>query len=157
VASITRTSQSGPGLLDLVDGDDVGMAEGGGGLRLLDEAAASGVIMPSVGRQDLDRDRSPQPEVARPIHLAHAAGAERLDDFIRAETGAGRECHDGKGGPRHATTARRPAADSAAWVCPRRGPLPAGVVAGSRDLEERDRGRRQRQRPARGADVLWAP
>ena len=36
-------------------------------------------------RQDLDRDVPPQLGVARAIDLAHAAGAERRDDRVRAE------------------------------------------------------------------------
>ena len=41
------------------------------------------------GRQDLDRDLAPEPRVARAVHLAHAAGAERRDDLVGAEARAG--------------------------------------------------------------------
>jgi hypothetical protein len=34
---------------------------------------------------DLDRDLAIQLRVARAIDLAHAAGAERRDDFVRAK------------------------------------------------------------------------
>ena len=39
--------------------------------------------------QDLDRDVAIQLRVARAIDLAHAAGAERGQDLVRAEAGAG--------------------------------------------------------------------
>ena len=39
--------------------------------------------------QDLDRDAPFQLGVGRPIHLAHAAGADLGGDFIRAEASAG--------------------------------------------------------------------
>ena len=37
------------------------------------------------GRQHLDRDAGAQAGIARLIDLAHAAGANGADDFIRAE------------------------------------------------------------------------
>ena len=39
--------------------------------------------------QPLDRDDTIETRVAGFLHLAHAAGAERRDDFIRTETRAG--------------------------------------------------------------------
>ena len=39
--------------------------------------------------QDLDRDHSLEPGVARPVDLSHAARANRGDDFVRPETRAG--------------------------------------------------------------------
>ena len=36
-------------------------------------------------RQDLDGDLAPQPAVARAVHLAHPARAERGDDFVRPQ------------------------------------------------------------------------
>ena len=39
--------------------------------------------------QDLDRDVAIELRVARAIDLAHAAGAERRQDLVRAEAGAG--------------------------------------------------------------------
>ena len=42
--------------LDLVDGDDVRMVEGGGGARLLHEAPAAGLVGHPLRGQDLDRD-----------------------------------------------------------------------------------------------------
>ena len=70
---------------DLVDGDDVVVVEGGRGARLLLEAAAAIRISGELFRQDLDRHLAAQPRVARPVDLAHAAGAERRENLVRAE------------------------------------------------------------------------
>ena len=51
-------------------------------------ARRSGSLANDVG-QDLDRDVAIQLRVARAIDLAHAAGADRHDDFVRAEASAG--------------------------------------------------------------------
>ena len=45
---------------------------------------------------DLDRDVAREPQVARAIHLAHAAGAERAGDFVLRETGTWSEGMTGK-------------------------------------------------------------
>jgi hypothetical protein len=51
--------------------------------------------MPAVRRvrlgQDFDRHLAIEPGIARPIHFAHATGAEQSDDFMRAENGSGRQ------------------------------------------------------------------
>jgi hypothetical protein len=44
-------------------------------------------------RQNLDRDRTLQPSISRAIDLAHAARAQRGDDFIRPEFRARGEGH----------------------------------------------------------------
>ena len=41
--------------------------------------------------QHLDRHVALQPRIARPIHLAHSASAERAEDFVRAEMNARRK------------------------------------------------------------------
>ena len=70
-------------LADVVDGQDVRMVERRGRARLLLEAlTAAGVGGQGLG-QHLDRDLAPEPRVPRPIHLAHAAGAERREDLVR--------------------------------------------------------------------------
>ena len=61
----------------------MGMVEGGGGARLLQEAPPAVRIGDLVVRQDLDRDGAVQPRVARAIHLAHPARAKKGFDFIR--------------------------------------------------------------------------
>ena len=42
--------------------------------------------------QDLDRDGAIEAGVAGFVDLAHAAGTERRDDFVRAEASAGSQC-----------------------------------------------------------------
>ena len=79
-------------LADIVDGDDVGVGQSGGGARFLLEAAARFGV-DEVGGQDLERHVAAQPRVARAVHLAHAADADRIDDFVRSETRACAEWH----------------------------------------------------------------
>ena len=50
-------------------------------------------VVDEVLGQHLDRDVALEARVARAVHLAHAAGAERRQDLVRAETGPGREGH----------------------------------------------------------------
>ena len=69
------------GLAERVDDADVGMAEGGGGPRLLLEAAHAGVVRAELAGQHLDRDAAAQLHVVRQVHLAHAAGAELPADL----------------------------------------------------------------------------
>jgi hypothetical protein len=79
---------------DVVKGRDVGMIQCGSGARLLLEACEAFVIERQTGRQDLDRHFASESRVSRAIHLAHAAGTERRDDFIWAETIAWGEAHE---------------------------------------------------------------
>jgi hypothetical protein len=58
-------------------------------LESLDAIGIGGQVMP----QHLDRHDAPKPPVARAVDLAHAAGAERLEDFVRSEARAGVKCH----------------------------------------------------------------
>ena len=63
------------------------------GTRLTLEALAELRIGGERVGQDLDRDGAVEPRVAGLVHLAHAAGAERRDDLVRAETGTRCEGH----------------------------------------------------------------
>jgi hypothetical protein len=69
------------------------MILGGSGTRFalesLDAIGIGGQVMP----QHLDRHDAPKPPVARAVDLAHAAGAERIEDFVRSEACAGIKCH----------------------------------------------------------------
>ena len=61
--------------------------------RFLQEARdAIGIAADRLG-QDLDRDVALQLRIARAIHLAHAAGADRVEDLERTKPRAGREAH----------------------------------------------------------------
>ena len=71
------------------------MVERGGGARLLLEAAQAIGVGGERGGQDLDRHVAPEPRIARAIDLAHAAGAERRDDLVRAEADTRSQGHRG--------------------------------------------------------------
>ena len=55
--------------------------------------ASESRVVGEVLRQHLDRDVALEARVARAVDLAHAAGAERRQDLVRAEAVAGREAH----------------------------------------------------------------
>ena len=81
--------------LEAVDGGDVRMIQRREDLRLAFEAReAIGVFRERFGK-NLERDRASEFEIPGAIDLAHASGAERRDDFVRAETVA-----RGKGHPK---------------------------------------------------------
>ena len=46
-------------------------------------------------RKHLDGDDAPEPGVAGPVDLAHAAGADRRDDLVGSKACTGRQCHWG--------------------------------------------------------------
>src|SRR6185503_9739902 len=76
---------------DLEDLADVGMTDGGRRSRLAEQPPPGRAIL---GRgDDLQRNVAIQAEIARPIHLAHASGAEERDDFVRGEPRTGRDRH----------------------------------------------------------------
>src|SRR5205823_4543460 len=72
-------------LLDPIDGRDVGMIERGQRLRFAFEAGHAGGIFGEGRGQDLDGDVARELRIARAIYLAHPAGAERGDDFVRPQ------------------------------------------------------------------------
>ena len=79
--------------LEAVESGDVGVAQRGERPRLLLEARDPLGVLAQLFRQHLDRHQAAELGVARPIHLTHAAGAERGGDLVVAETGAGLEGH----------------------------------------------------------------
>ena len=58
---------------DLIDRNNVGMVEGGCGLRLLDKALKPLFITRDIRRQDLYRDSAVKLGISREIYVAHAA------------------------------------------------------------------------------------
>jgi hypothetical protein len=58
---------------------------GAAGLSL-EAPQAFGRVCEALG-QDLDRDLSPQARVARPIHLSHAPGPQKLEQLARPDLG----------------------------------------------------------------------
>jgi hypothetical protein len=80
---------------DVEDLTDIGMTQRGDRARFLLETAHTIGIRGEDVRQDLECHVTIQPRVARPIDLAHAAGAERSHDFIGTETRARCQGHGG--------------------------------------------------------------
>jgi hypothetical protein len=80
-------------LLDREQGDDVRVIEAGDAARLAFEPRQAVRIGGERRRQDLDRDLPSEPGVAGAPNFTHAAGPERGDDFVGAESGPNGEGH----------------------------------------------------------------
>ena len=80
-------------LADVVEGEDVRMAQSGDGPGFLLEPAEALRIGGKRRREDLDCDIAAQAGVAGSIHFTHAAGADQGNDFIGAEFRARRQSH----------------------------------------------------------------
>ena len=80
-------------MADIEDGDDVGMAQRRSGTSLLLESRQAFGIRGERARQNLDGDVTSEAGIAALVDLSHPAAAEQRRDFVRAETGAGRERH----------------------------------------------------------------
>ena len=78
---------------DIVERADVRMAQARNGLGFAVETLARLRIARKMRGQNLDGDDAVKPRIARPVDLAHASGADRRDDLVRAEPGCGREGH----------------------------------------------------------------
>ncbi len=70
------------GLADFVDGADVRVVEGGGGLRFGGEALFGLHVHAENGRQELERDRPAEVGVGGAVDDAHAAAAEQSVDGV---------------------------------------------------------------------------
>jgi serine/threonine protein kinase len=88
-----RARAPGRRILDAVDGGDVLMIESGERPGLALESGEPVRILGEDLRQDLERHVAAQPVVARAIHQAHPAGAERRDDLVGAQAGPRRQSH----------------------------------------------------------------
>ena len=82
-----------PAFFEAVDRGDVRMIQGGEHFRFALEARQPIGVGGERGRQDLDRDLALELRVGRPIHLAHAAFADRRGDVVDAEARAGSQGH----------------------------------------------------------------
>jgi hypothetical protein len=78
---------------DVVDGEDVGMREGGDRLRLALEAGERVGARREMRRQHLERHVALEPRVARPIDLPHPSSPELAQDLVRPEPISDRERH----------------------------------------------------------------
>ena len=81
------------GFVEFVHSGDVRMVHRREGERFATEADDALGIARELRTHDFQRDVAPEFRVAGLIHLAHASGAKRGDDFVRAESGAGCDAH----------------------------------------------------------------
>ena len=75
-------------ILDRIERDDIRVVEAGHGARLVFESRQAFGVRGHVGRQHLERDVTTEAAIARTVHLAHAARAERGDDLVLTEPGS---------------------------------------------------------------------
>ena len=80
-------------LFETVDAADVGMVQRGEDLCFTLEACEAIGIERERVRDDFQRDVATELRVARAIDLAHGAGPERRQDFVRAEACASGQGH----------------------------------------------------------------
>jgi hypothetical protein len=73
---------------EIVDGEDVGVIEGGDGASLPLEAADAVRVAAAVGGDDLDRDVAPEAGVSGPVDLAHPPRPDGGHDLVRAQSSA---------------------------------------------------------------------
>jgi hypothetical protein len=73
------------GLVESVDVRDVGVIQRGEDLGFALEARDAVLVVGESLRQDLDGHVSLEARIGRPVDLAHAAGADTVDDLVRAE------------------------------------------------------------------------
>ena len=82
-------------LPDLVDRHDVGVIQRRRGPRFLLEARQALDVLRELRRKHLDRDVPRELRVSGPVDLAHAAGADRANDFVGGQPRAGGKRHRG--------------------------------------------------------------
>ena len=76
---------------EIEDREDVRMVQRRDRVGLaLESRHRLGIVRKRLGKH-LHRDLAIQLRVPRPVHLAHPARAERCEDLVRAEAGAGRK------------------------------------------------------------------
>src|SRR5438105_4809288 len=81
-------------LADVVQRADVGMVELRDRARLAVEAGLHVGSGGEGGVEDFDGDDAVEAGIARSVDLAHAAGADAVEDLVRAEPGAGSQGHE---------------------------------------------------------------
>ncbi|MDP6373105.1 MAG: hypothetical protein QF634_11405 [Vicinamibacterales bacterium] len=64
------------------------MVERGGRLGLMDEASLGGVVAGGHARQELQRDRTAEPDVEGVVDDPHPALADDRDEFVGPDSGA---------------------------------------------------------------------
>ena len=76
-------------LADVIERADIRMLERRDRPPFAFEAGARLGVAGQLWRQDFYRDRAIEPCISRAIHLAHAAGTDKGDDFVGAEAATG--------------------------------------------------------------------
>ena len=72
---------------DVVDRDDIGVIQRGGGAGLAQKARERRRLAPRMRVHHLDGDRAVQPRVERAEHFSHAAAADARIDAVVPERG----------------------------------------------------------------------
>ena len=103
---------------DVVKHADVRVVERRGHACLAFEARPNLRLLRHARGQNLDSHDSVQPRVARLVDLAHAPGAERRDDLIRTNPGAGNQHCQGLVSEDPTPADRRPVRDRDRCVSP---------------------------------------
>src|SRR5438477_13117907 len=78
---------------DVVDREDVGVIQLSGGARLLLESPYAACVHSERFGHHLERNVAREPRIPRAVYLAHTAGAQPADDFVRSNRGANRNGH----------------------------------------------------------------
>ena len=94
-------------VLDPVDGGDAGMVQRRENLRLSLKPFQTLFVLGELVREDLDRDLPPKLRVLRPVHLAHTALPDGLENLVVSESGTGLERHDQFVGTRAASSSNQ--------------------------------------------------
>ena len=71
-----------------VDREDAGVVDGGGDPRFAQEPLSKGVVTGELGCDELQRDRTIEGELGRPIHDTHPTPADHAFDSIAGELGS---------------------------------------------------------------------
>ena len=74
-------------MANVMDGQDIGMVQGGSRLGFLLETTQTISVVGETGWEDFDRDPAIEAGIERAVHLTHAARPERTEDLIRTERG----------------------------------------------------------------------
>jgi hypothetical protein len=79
------------GVSDLVNADDVRVAESRGRARFVGEAADALPVAGQIGREDFEGNVAAQRAVVGAVDVAHRAGADEGDDLVAGDAGSGLE------------------------------------------------------------------
>src|SRR5438046_7390832 len=80
-----------PFLGDVVNGDDIRMAQTGGGLGLGSETLQEFELWVRSSQNHFYGDNTIETALARAVHDAHSAARNLLEDFVISQSGAGAE------------------------------------------------------------------